>query len=112
VCFVVLHSSQDYLRTRTCDLDHPISYRCKKHQDIYKNDFYQWFLNNCLVLLSPSLKSEPLVILSIQLISIVELKLSLLLTVPCHNHILSTKKAALWSKHACMETTSTWKSLA
>jgi hypothetical protein len=29
VCFIV-HSSQDHLRTGTRDLDHPISYRCKK----------------------------------------------------------------------------------
>jgi hypothetical protein len=30
VCFVVLHSSQDHLRTVIRDLDHHISYRCKK----------------------------------------------------------------------------------
>jgi hypothetical protein len=29
VCFVVLHSLQDHLRTETCDLDHLISYWCK-----------------------------------------------------------------------------------
>jgi hypothetical protein len=30
VCFVVLHSSQDHLRIGACDLDHPISCRCKE----------------------------------------------------------------------------------
>jgi hypothetical protein len=30
VCFVVLHSSKDHLRTGTHNLDHPISCRCKK----------------------------------------------------------------------------------
>jgi hypothetical protein len=32
MCFVVFHSSQDYLEIETRDLDHPISYRCKKHR--------------------------------------------------------------------------------
>jgi hypothetical protein len=34
VCFVVLHSSQDHLRVRTHDLDHPISCQCKKHRQV------------------------------------------------------------------------------
>jgi hypothetical protein len=34
VCFVVLHSLQDHHETRTRDLDHPISCRCKKHQQL------------------------------------------------------------------------------
>jgi hypothetical protein len=34
VCFVVLHSLQDHLRIGTCDLDHPISYRYKKHRQL------------------------------------------------------------------------------
>jgi hypothetical protein len=32
MCFVVLHSLQDQLRTGTRDLDHPITCQCKKHQ--------------------------------------------------------------------------------
>jgi hypothetical protein len=32
VCFVVLHISQDHLKIGTCNLDHPISCRCKKYR--------------------------------------------------------------------------------
>jgi hypothetical protein len=34
MCIVVLHSSQDHLRIGTHDFDHPISCRCKKHQQL------------------------------------------------------------------------------
>jgi hypothetical protein len=34
VCFVLLYSLQDHLRTGMHDLDHPISYRCKKHRQL------------------------------------------------------------------------------
>jgi hypothetical protein len=32
VCFVLLHSPQDHLRTGARDLDHQISCQCKKHR--------------------------------------------------------------------------------
>jgi hypothetical protein len=34
VCFVLLNSSQDHLRTGTRNHGHPISCRCKKHQQL------------------------------------------------------------------------------
>jgi hypothetical protein len=48
VCFVVLRSSQDHLRTGTCDLDHPISCRCKKYQQLacQEGDLQHGFASN------------------------------------------------------------------
>jgi hypothetical protein len=38
VCFVVLQSSQDHVRTGIHNLGHSISYRCKKHRQLARQE--------------------------------------------------------------------------